>query len=143
MSPRTVREIKVVNEPGLYRLIFKSKKAEAERFKTWVFHTVLPSIRKTGAFGKSAELQSELEALRAQNVLLLQISTQQASVNASMLARRGHQLRIEEKAFAALARGQRLLINGAEPIQTVERAARRTTAAIRRSTRRPIMPKDR
>jgi prophage antirepressor-like protein len=39
-----------VNEPGLYRLIFKSRKPEAESFKTWVFEEVLPSIRKTGKY---------------------------------------------------------------------------------------------
>jgi prophage antirepressor-like protein len=39
-----------VNEPGLYRLIFKSRKPEAERFKRWVLHEVLPQIRKTGGY---------------------------------------------------------------------------------------------
>jgi hypothetical protein len=42
----------VVFEPGLYRLIVTSKKPAAERFKRWVFHEVLPSIRKTGSYGK-------------------------------------------------------------------------------------------
>lgn len=41
----------VISEPGLYRLIFQSRKAEAERFKKWVFHEVLPAIRKTGCYG--------------------------------------------------------------------------------------------
>ena len=41
----------VVNEPGLYRLIFQSRKPEAEPFKHWVYHEVLPSIRKTGGYG--------------------------------------------------------------------------------------------
>ncbi len=39
-----------ISEPGLYRLIFTSRKPEAERFKRWVFHEVLPSIRKTGKY---------------------------------------------------------------------------------------------
>jgi prophage antirepressor-like protein len=39
-----------VNEPGLYRLIFRSRKAEAEKFKTWVFNEVLPQIRSTGVY---------------------------------------------------------------------------------------------
>jgi hypothetical protein len=39
-----------VNEPGLYRLIFRSRKREAEKFKTWVFAEVLPQIRETGAY---------------------------------------------------------------------------------------------
>ncbi|MDR0759387.1 MAG: hypothetical protein LBF74_04670, partial [Treponema sp.] len=39
-----------VNEPGLYRLIFQSRKPEAEKFKTWVFTEILPQIRRTGAY---------------------------------------------------------------------------------------------
>jgi prophage antirepressor-like protein len=42
--------VNIINEPGLYRLIFQSRKPEAERFKRWVFHEVLPAIRKTGAY---------------------------------------------------------------------------------------------
>jgi len=42
--------VNIINEPGLYRLIFKSSKPEAEAFKTWVFSEVLPSIRKTGKY---------------------------------------------------------------------------------------------
>jgi prophage antirepressor-like protein len=44
------REMHIVNEPGLYRLIFQSRKANAKLFKRWVFHEVLPSIRKTGSY---------------------------------------------------------------------------------------------
>ena len=40
----------VINEPGIYRLIFRSNKPEAENFKHWVFHEVLPSLRMTGTY---------------------------------------------------------------------------------------------
>lgn len=39
-----------VNEPGLYHLIFTSRKEEARAFRKWVTGEVLPSIRKTGAY---------------------------------------------------------------------------------------------
>lgn len=39
-----------LTEPGLYRLIFSSRKEEAEGFRRWVLHDVLPSIRKTGRY---------------------------------------------------------------------------------------------
>lgn len=47
--------VNVINESGLYTLIFRSNKAEAKAFRKWVTSTVLPAIRKTGAFasGKS------------------------------------------------------------------------------------------
>lgn len=40
----------VVNEAGLYSLIFKSRKPEAKAFKRWVTHEVLPTIRKHGGY---------------------------------------------------------------------------------------------
>lgn len=41
---------KLVTEGGLYRLIFKSRKPEAEKFMSWVTDEVLPQIRKTGGY---------------------------------------------------------------------------------------------
>lgn len=40
----------LINESGLYSLIFGSKLDSAKEFKHWVTHDVLPSIRKTGSF---------------------------------------------------------------------------------------------
>jgi prophage antirepressor-like protein len=42
--------LKIINEPGLYRLVFQSRKPEAEAFKTWVFWEVLPAIRRQGYY---------------------------------------------------------------------------------------------
>ncbi len=42
---------RIVNEPGLYALILGSRKPEAKAFKRWITHEVMPSIRKTGAYG--------------------------------------------------------------------------------------------
>lgn len=44
------REITILSEPGLYRLIFQSRKPSAERFKRWVFAEVLPALRQTGSY---------------------------------------------------------------------------------------------
>lgn len=44
------QEMLTVKEPGLYKLIFKSRKSVAKRFQKWVFNEVLPSIRKTGFY---------------------------------------------------------------------------------------------
>jgi prophage antirepressor-like protein len=40
----------IISEPGVFRLIFTSRKAEAERFKRWLAHDVLPTLRRTGAY---------------------------------------------------------------------------------------------
>ena len=50
-----------LTETGVYKLIFKSRKEEAERFQDWVTDEVLPSIRQTGVYevkGLSKELQA-------------------------------------------------------------------------------------
>ncbi len=36
----------IVNEPGFYRLVFRSKKEEAEEFKKWAFHELFPRLRR-------------------------------------------------------------------------------------------------
>jgi len=40
------QQVNHVNEPGLYALTFGSTKESARRFKRWVTHEVLPSLRK-------------------------------------------------------------------------------------------------
>ncbi|ENL7643610.1 Bro-N domain-containing protein [Enterobacter hormaechei] len=44
------QEAAFVNEPNLYRVIFRSNKPEARQFQNWVFNEVLPAIRKTGGY---------------------------------------------------------------------------------------------
>lgn len=44
------QETNVIPEGDIYRLIVKSKLPSAERFESWVFDEVLPTIRKTGAY---------------------------------------------------------------------------------------------
>ena len=44
------REVNLVNESGLYNLIFQSRKPEAKKFRKWVTNEVLPSIRRTGSY---------------------------------------------------------------------------------------------
>ena len=70
----------VVNEPGLYRLIFSSRKEEAEKFKCWVFHEVLPSIRKTGSYSvkkkqsRDFQLSPEIKRFRIIEPIELDLS---------------------------------------------------------------------
>ena len=45
--------VNVINESGLYSLIFTSRKEEAKAFRRWVTHDVLPQIRKTGSYNSS------------------------------------------------------------------------------------------
>lgn len=55
------QSILFISEGDIYRLIVRSKLPEAEKFETWVFEEVLPSIRKTGGYKLP---QTMSEALR-------------------------------------------------------------------------------
>lgn len=52
-----------LTESGVYKLIFKSHKKEAEKFQDWVTDEVLPTIRKTGGYIGNAEEMSEEEIM--------------------------------------------------------------------------------
>lgn len=49
-TPGGVQEMLCVDEPGLYRLVLRSNKPEAEPFIEWVTSEVLPAIRQTGVY---------------------------------------------------------------------------------------------
>ena len=53
----------VINESGLYSLIFGSKLESAKKFKKWVTSEVLPQLRKTGSYGTSKLPQTPMELL--------------------------------------------------------------------------------
>ncbi|MEE9944084.1 MAG: Bro-N domain-containing protein [Pseudomonas asiatica] len=67
------QEMQVVNESGLYALIFKSRKPDAKRFKKWVTSEVLPAIRKTGRYedreAKMPTLMDELIGMSELSVI--------------------------------------------------------------------------
>lgn len=56
------REVTVINESGLYALIFGSKLESAKRFKHWVTSEVLPTIRTTGQY-QMENLSTEMKAI--------------------------------------------------------------------------------
>ena len=55
------QELLFINEPNLYRLIFRSNKPQAQAFADWVYNEVLPSIRKTGAYISPAQAELNLQ----------------------------------------------------------------------------------
>ena len=60
----------VINESGLYKLTFKSRKSKAKEFTRWVTHEVLPTIRKTGTYSVKltpADLELRHKELEAKN----------------------------------------------------------------------------
>ena len=54
-----------ISESGLYSLVLTSRKAEAQPFKRWVTHDVIPTIRKTGSYAIQVKPKSELDMIEA------------------------------------------------------------------------------
>lgn len=64
-----------IDEANLYRCIFQSRKAEAEKFQTWVFEEVLPQIRQTGGYiptrnTRTGELLTDGEIIQKANGIM-------------------------------------------------------------------------
>lgn len=69
-TPGGKQDMVAVNESGLYALIFGSKLSDAKKFKRWVTTEVLPSIRKTGGYGKVMTIPEQIKLLAQGNVEL-------------------------------------------------------------------------
>lgn len=52
-----IQQVNYIPEGDLYRLIVSSKLPAAEKFESWVFDEVLPSIRQTGGYSQSADIE--------------------------------------------------------------------------------------
>lgn len=57
------RSVTLINESGLYSLIFSSKLDSAKRFKRWVTSEVLPTIRKIGTYQVPSDPMQALELM--------------------------------------------------------------------------------
>ena len=73
------RGLTIINESGVYALIFSSKLENAKRFKHWVTSEVLPAIRKHGAYVPTQSNQTALD------IQLLNARTMNANVYVNLL----------------------------------------------------------
>lgn len=53
----------IISEPGLYKLIMRSRKPEAKELQRWVTHEVLPQIRKTGGYIPTTDADDDMTIL--------------------------------------------------------------------------------
>lgn len=89
LTPGGVQQTNIVNESGLYELIFRSDKPAAKAFRRWVTSEVLPQIRRTG--GYAAAPMSQLD-------LLVAAATQLRDQDRRLTALENRQLQLEAKA---------------------------------------------
>lgn len=71
-----------INEPSLYKVIFQSRKEEAEQFQDWVYEDVLPQIRQTG---KYEQPKSPMEMLELQFKALKETSKRVETVEKDVI----------------------------------------------------------
>ena len=76
------QELTFINEPNLYRIIFRSNKVEAVEFQNWVFEEVLPQIRKTGQYLQEQPALPLIDPLK--ELITREMTTQQWLRIASM-----------------------------------------------------------
>ena len=80
----------VVSEPGLYRLIMSSRKPEAKKFQRWVYHEVLPSIRRYGYY--IAPYQKIISIKGTENLEAFKAKYPAGAVEVKAIWRRGNGL---------------------------------------------------
>lgn len=74
----------IINEPGLYSLVIRSRKPEAKAFRRWITHEVIPSIRKHGLYAADELLANPdlfikvLQDLKEERARSAQLATQNA-----------------------------------------------------------------
>ena len=97
------QEMIAVTESGLYSIILLSRKPDAKKFKRWVTHEVLPSIRKVGLYATPEaaaklladpdfliEALREIKAVRAKNAALSETISIQNQQIAEMKPKAGY-----------------------------------------------------
>ncbi len=59
-TPGGKQKLNAVNEYGLYNLVIASRKKEANKFKRWITHEVIPAIRKHGGYLTNEKIEEVL-----------------------------------------------------------------------------------
>lgn len=68
-SMNRTQQAKFITESNVYRLVAHSKLPTAEKFKSWIFDEVLPSIRKTGSYSLPQMSEMEMINLISRNAI--------------------------------------------------------------------------
>ena len=113
----------IINESGVYALIFGSKLPKAKQFKRWVTSEVLPAIRKTGSYNTIPKERSEFkeQELKAR---MLNARVRESNQYLKIAA----QIDIPEYRYILQAKSAEAL-NGGVPVLPMQEAERKTYSA--------------
>lgn len=93
VTPGGKQNVIVINESGLYSLIMSSKLSSAKKFKRWITHEVLPSIRKHGGYIAGQEQMTD-EELMAKAILMANSKIQELNHKNQQLEMQNSQLTV-------------------------------------------------
>lgn len=79
-TPGGNQEMLIINEPGLYSLVLRSRKPEAKAFKRWICHEVIPSIRKHGLYATPQTVEAMLADPDTAIRLLTELKAERAKI---------------------------------------------------------------
>ncbi|MYV04424.1 BRO family protein [Furfurilactobacillus milii] len=79
-TPGGIQKMIVINESGVYSLVFGSKLPSAKRFKHWVTSMVLPAIREQGMYMEPAKVEQLLSNPDTMIEILTRYKESQAEV---------------------------------------------------------------
>lgn len=100
-TPGGLQNVSIITESGLYNVILRSDKPEAKPFRKWVTGTVLPSIRRHGAYMTPEALQAAILSPDTMIQLCQQLKAEQDK-NATLTAANS-QLTVEKQILAPKA----------------------------------------
>ena len=63
LYPNTPSKVLYIHEIGLYTLMIRSKKPNAEKFLLWITEDVIPSIRKNGYYKANSDIMNQFKKL--------------------------------------------------------------------------------
>ena len=113
----------IINESGVYALIFGSKLPKAKKFKRWVTSEVLPSIRKTGSYNS---IPKERSAFKEQELKARMLNARVRESNQYLKI--AAQIDIPEYRYILQAKSAEAL-NGGVPVLPMQEAERKTYSA--------------
>lgn len=110
----------IINESGLYSLIFSSKLPTAKKFKRWVTSEVLPAIRKTGSYKSRKD-----DAMQEKRIDIMERNARTRAAN--LLLKIAERTRIQEYKEVCNAKAAEMVTG--TPILPLPVAERRTYSA--------------
>lgn len=96
------QQMSVINESGVYSLIFSSKLPDAKKFKKWVTSEVLPSVRQTGSYSTQPPQLTPAQLIAAQAQVLVDMEQKMLTIQSQAKAIEAQQAELAQRVDTAI-----------------------------------------